>query len=139
MALCDAIPWTMTLILREVDEVFTFNLNADGTGTVNLTDINNTRMSDLIWACRSLGAGGSQRALLTFHFRFRRRRPTGNVVESGAMFVGIARVIGGVTQVRGNVSTFLPNNDVPAGGPGEASRLQVDPGDTGTGNGNQGA
>lgn len=137
MAFCDARPWTMTLVLKGVDEVFTFNLNADGTGTVNLASTGSPRMSDLNWACQSLGAGANQRGLLTFHFRFRRRNQAGNIVEAGAMFVGVARVNGGVTRIVGRVFTFSPDNEVPAGGTALLTRLQADPGDIGTGNGNQ--
>jgi hypothetical protein len=139
MAFCDPTPWRINIGINGLTERFVFVLNGDGTGRVN--NAGGGRMSNLIWSCRPFSAGANQRGLLTFRFRFRRREPsTGTIVEAGATFVGVARVDGAATVISGRVITFSAEEpDVPAGGgdDGLAATLQTDPGDTGTGTGQQ--
>jgi hypothetical protein len=141
MAFCDVKPWNMTLVLDKAignPQNFTFNLNSDGTGTVNVSG--GARMSDLRWACQSFGVFGQQgaRGFLSFVFRVRRTGPLGTL-ERGVVYSGFARQnAGGATIFRGRLSVFGIGNDddTPAGG-SDVTTLAAEPGDTGTGNGTQ--
>lgn len=145
MAFCNAASWNMTLVLLKAptqSETFSFILQEDGTGVVNLATLSNpTKLSDLRWACRPLGASGQSgaRGYMSFVFRFRRLMGS-NIVEMGVVLSGFAhQTTEGATIFDGNLITFpiKSGDDTPAGGAGVLATLAPDPGDTGTGNGMQ--
>ena len=142
MTFCDVDSWNMTLTLDKAPgilERFRFALQPNGTGQVLLPDL--SIMSALTWSCESFGTSGAQneKVLLSFVFRFRRMTQQGSK-ELGVLMAGFAHHVSGhpKPEFRGRLRTFAVDNNVPAAGTATLQTLDADdPGDTGTGTGQQ--